>query len=209
MPHFKSLFMTGFLTLFAAVTTISAQIQFKLQWMPDSLAWGVFARLEAGINPGDEMIIGSGQVTIVAPAGQEFNDLKCFSGLWSQNAFVGAPKENPGRDYISFGFISEDPPLPLFAGKETLLFTFGKKSADCPDKLCLIENDDPFNRFPNSANSNPGNDLSIMDAGVRATYYFTSNYSPDAWNCHPGHAVKTGNFIQGNKKRRSKDPNRP
>lgn len=186
----------------------SAQINFKLHWMPDSLAWGVFAKPEPDLHPSKFTVIGSGQVTVVAPAGMEFANLKSFSGVWEQNAFVGSPPENPTMDYISFGLISNDPAIVLQDGEETLLFTFGKKMKDCPERLYLIENDDPFNNLPNSSNSNPGNDLSVMDPGQGAYYRFTGNYALDAWNCEPDKIVPLGEFRQA-KGRTRRLVNRP
>lgn len=194
----------------SAFFTANAQIEFKLQWLPDSLAWGVFARPMESISPSDYLIIGSGQATVVAPTGAQFANLKSFSGIWEQNAYVNAPKENPEMDYISFGLVTADPPIPLSAGEETLLFTFANKSTTCPETLYLMENDDPFNDMPNSANSNPGNDISILDPGQnKSVYHFSQVYQPEAWNCNPGKGTAQGPFQVGISKRRQRRSNRP
>ncbi len=197
-----------FLLLFFETNSF-AQIQFKLQWLPDSLAWGVFATPEKHIAPSNYLIIGSGQVTLVADAGSQFHKLKSFSGTWAQNSFVGSPLENPGKDYISFGFISADPPMEFVAGEETLLFTFSIRENTCPDSLYLIGFDDPFNKIPNSANANPGNDISVLDPSQEVIYSFSGLYAPNAWNCHPGKHVPQGPFRHGYDRRRNRTVNRP
>jgi hypothetical protein len=210
MVSTKSLANAAALLLCMAASPAFSQIQFKLQWMPDSLAWGVFAKPEQGIEPSEYLIIGSGQVTLVAPAGSMFGNLKSFSGTWEQNATVNMPKENPEMDYISFGLVTADPPMPFRAGEETLLFTFANRTDDCPDKLSLIANDDPFNVFHNSANSNPGNDITVLDPGNDKTiYYFTNVYAADAWDCKASSASVQGPFIHGYDKRRFRRINRP
>ncbi|MBI5913852.1 MAG: hypothetical protein HY842_00615 [Bacteroidetes bacterium] len=208
----RSTSLTGavLVCFFFATTPAFSQIQFKLQWMADSLAWGVFATPEQGTEPSDYLIIGSGQVTLVAPPGSQFGNLKSFSGIWEQNAYVGTPKENPEKDYISFGLVTADPPMEFRADEETLFFTFSSKSEDCPEELYLMPNDDPFNKMPNSVNSNPGNDISVLDPGNnKAVYFFSKIYSPGAWDCHPGKTVAQGPFHHGYDKRRQRRVNRP
>ena len=74
----------------------------------------------------------------------------------------------------------------MASGEETLLITFGQTGTDCPDTLSLIDENDPFLVFPNSASINPGNDLSVFDTvGGGTQYFFSGTYDLDAWNCHP------------------------
>lgn len=174
-----------------------AQLRYKLQWLQDSLTWGVFVKPDTGTKPSAMQIIGSGQVTLVAPKEYSFKSLKSFSGNWAQNAYVSGPIENPSRDYISFGFISADPPLPLEEGKETLLFTFSMKSEIPPDSLYLIEFDDPFAQQPNSINSNPGNDISVLDLEKKVMYSFSGTYSTENWNPNLGKKHKQEKYLQG------------
>lgn len=210
MVSTKSIAGAVLAVFFLTATPSFSQIQFKLQWLPDSLAWGVLATPDPGVEPSDYLIIGSAQVTLVAPSGIQFSNLKSFSGTWEQNAYVPTPKENPNGDYISFGLVTADPPMEFRAGEETLLFTFATKSGDCPDWLYLMTNEDPFNAMPNSMNSNPGNDISVLDPGKgQAIYYFSKVYAPEAWDCHPGKQVKQGPFFHGYDKRRNRHINRP
>ncbi|MCC6727026.1 MAG: hypothetical protein IT258_21165 [Saprospiraceae bacterium] len=210
MVSIKSLAKMALLAFCLSATPAFSQIQFKLQWLQDSLAWGVFARPEASIDPSEYLIIGSGQVTLVAPPGMQFTGLKSYSGTWVQNAYVATPEENPAKDYISFGLETADPPMPFKTGEETLLFTFAAKEGKCPDDLYLMPNDDPFNIMPNSLNSNPGQDISILDPSKdRALYYFSSIYATEAWNCSPGKAPKQGNYISGFDRRRPRRQLKP
>lgn len=210
MVSTKSLAGAVLFFLFFVATPASSQINFKLQWLQDSLAWGVFATPENGVEPSDCIIIGSGQVTMVTDPGLQFGGLKSFSGIWEQNAFVSMPVENPEKEYISFGLVTADPPMYFRAGEETLLFTFMNKMPDCPDTLYLMSNEDPFNQLPNSLNSNPGNDISVLDPGnEKTTYFFSKVYAPEAWNCNPGQMVEQGPFIHGYDKRRNRRINRP
>ncbi len=197
-----------FIALLFSVPMFS-QIDFKLQWLPDSLAWGIFATPSEGARLSNFVIIGSGQATVVAPKATELADLKNFSGTWEQNARINSPKENPSKDYISFGLVSADPPMQFVAGVETLLFTFTTKTGDCPESLSLIAAKDPFNIVPNSANANPGNDISVLDPQTQEIFQFKQVYAPDAWNCHPGKEKEQGSFQHGRLKKKPQYVNRP
>jgi len=162
----KIFFLFSFLVL--GVVSAQAQLDLKLQLMPDGTTWGVYVK-PVGITPTTTTITGSGQVTLVSPTGYfpAFPmTISSQSGTWQENARVSAPTENPSRDYLSIGFITDNPQIIYQAGTETLLFTFSLNGA-CPDSLYIIDNaTDPFIPPPggaNSANTNPGNDLSVID----------------------------------------------
>ncbi len=200
-PPMRVLAMTA-LMLF----TFSAfsQIEFKLHWMETEQQWGVFARLEEGAQINLYTIVGSGQVTLLAPVGTGFTGLTNVSGEWVQNAYISAPEEKPDTDYISFGLISNDPEIILQQGEETLLFTFKPREGACPGFLSLINNDDPLALYPNSAHANAGNDLSIMDPRTQKVYNYSRNYMPEAWNCNPGEVVTLGEYRIGKDRYKSK-----
>jgi hypothetical protein len=170
---------------------VDAQLHFKLQLMQDDTAkWGVYMRLDTtGIGvPGTdgELQLGSGQVTLVAPNGFMPGPVENFKGTWTQNARVNGPTENPDYDYISYGWQVDFPKMDSLGdfNEEILLFTI-ERSGDCPDTLYLIDNgNDPFDVFPNSAGTNPGNDLSIYDFKTATLYNWSGNYAPSAWSCH-------------------------
>ncbi|RME12470.1 MAG: hypothetical protein D6816_00950, partial [Bacteroidetes bacterium] len=177
----KLILLVTFLAL--GLSSAHAQLEFKLQLMDDT-TWGVYVRPDTTITPTDSTEVGSGQVTLVAPNGFTYSGFTNVKGIWLENARVNAPPENSSRDYISFGLISNVPKITVQAGSETLLFKFNRVGS-CPDSLYLIENGvDPFDQLPNSANSNPGNDLSMYDFLNSAFYNYSRNYAPSAWSCH-------------------------
>jgi hypothetical protein len=140
-----------------------ADLNFKVQLMEDQMTWGVFVVPGASINPTKRANTGSGQVTIVAPVGFVYAGMENVSGTWIENARVDGPMEAPDKAYISFGFVSDEPRIKYFAGKETLLFTFVAEDASA--QISLIDNEnDPFST-PNTYGSNPGNDLGVIDFG--------------------------------------------
>lgn len=162
----------------------NAQLEFKLQLLENTTKWGVYVRHNGtGNSPSVNTITGSGQVTIVAPNGFSFQNLTAIAGQWTQNARVNGPAENSSRDYISVGFNYDDPKIIYYDTSETLMFTF--TAPTCPDTLYLIDNNtDPFNVLPNSAGTNPGNDLGVYDVDESTTYNWVGNYAFSAWSCH-------------------------
>ncbi|MAT56195.1 MAG: hypothetical protein CMN32_17125 [Saprospirales bacterium] len=177
----KLILLVTFLAL--GLSSAHAQLEFKLQLMDDT-TWGVYVRPDTTITPTDSTEVGAGQVTLVAPNGFTYSGFTNVKGIWIENARVNAPPENPSRDYISFGFISNVPKITVQAGSETLLFKFNRVGS-CPDSLYLIENGvDPFDQLPNSANSNPGNNLDMYDFLNAQFYTYARNYAPSAWSCH-------------------------
>ena len=184
----KMMLLVSFLAL--GFTTAFGQLEMKLQLI-DSDTWGVYARPAAGATPTTSTITGSGQATIVFPTGFQWTSLTSVNGFWINNASVIAPTDDPTKDYISFGLQTAEPAFPITyqTGVETLLFTIDRLDP-CPDTLYLIDCGTPTESDPfcptNSVNSNPGNDLSVIDFGtVPPTFYnFTDNYAPSAWSCH-------------------------
>jgi hypothetical protein len=204
MKRFPLLKALAFAAILTHSFTAFSQIEFKLHWMEAQEQWGVFARLEEGVDLSQYTIIGSGQVTLLAPVGTSFTAFNNVSGEWLQNAYISGPEENPEVDYISFGLISNDPEIILLKDEETLLFTFKKRQEECPAFLSLINNDDPLAIYPNSAHANAGNDLSVMDPVSNTVYNFTKNYMPEAWNCNPGEAIAVGHYRVGKERYKSK-----
>ena len=182
----RMVLLVSFLVL--GFSSLYAQLELKLQLM-DEDTWGVYVKPAAGVTPDSSTITGSGQVTVVMPNGFNWTALSSVSGLWQANATVAAPIEDPTRQYVSFGLVQAEPNYPIYytAGVETLLFTFDRVDP-CPDTLFLIDcgtptESDPFCP-PNSVNSNPGNDLSVIEFNGGITYYnYTDNYAPSAWSC--------------------------
>lgn len=154
-------------------------LQFKVQLMADQLTWGVYVKPNDTISPSDNTNTGSGQVTLVTPVDFNYANFQSHAGTWIQNARVNSPAEAADKAYVSFGFVMDEPKIQLYPQQETLLFSF-ESTTNNQDALQLINNEnDPF-LPPNSYNSNPGNDLGIIDfsSSDGLVYYtYTSNYS--------------------------------
>ena len=148
--------------------------------MPDAGVYGVYVKPCGDIMPSASTITGSAQVTVVLPIGNDIKDLSLYAGVWQQNATVSGPEESPNKNYISFGFLTDSPQILLEVGKETLLFTFEIDGNATEPKL-MDNNQDPFAVFPNSLNTNPGNEMSILDIGASPVgyYYYAGNYFDD------------------------------
>lgn len=181
----SAFFSLLFISLFFS-TTASAQLQTKLQWMPEDNLWGIFVRTDSTISPSQNILLGSGQITVVAPTGFEVTNMISYLGSWVLNARANGPDENEEKDYISFGIRLVEKVTQLSANGETLILTFSSIDNDCPTSLYLIENDDPFvTTVPNSMRTNPGNDLRMVDVGQEAAIYsYQGNYELDSWNCN-------------------------
>ncbi len=159
--------------------TAWSQLKLSLQQLPDGTSWGVYVNTCNAVSPSSNTITGSGQVTILLPLGNDISDLVNHAGLWDENATVSGPEEAPGLNYISIGFISDSPQIVYMPGEGTLLFSFSVEG-NAPGEPQLIDNEtDPFADFPNSLNSNPGNEMSVLDIGTVPVgyYYYTGNYT--------------------------------
>ncbi|MBI1223626.1 MAG: hypothetical protein GC192_00180 [Bacteroidetes bacterium] len=165
--------------LAAQMENAIADLNFKLKLMEDKTTWGVYVVPGNSINPTKKSNTGSGQVTIVVPSSFTYFGLENFGGSWVENARVDSPMEAPNKAYISFGFVSDEPRIKYFAGRETLLFTFIPEDASA--EISLIDNNnDPF-AAPNTYGSNPGNDLGVIDFGHSETlvYNYGMNISTE------------------------------
>lgn len=181
---FSISFSIFFISLFFS-TFASAQLRTKLQWMPEDNLWGIFVKADTTVSPSQNILLGSGQVTVVAPTNFEVTNMISYMGSWVLNARVNSPIENRDKDYISFGIRLSEKVSQLGQYDETLILTFSSDS-DCPSSLYLIEEDDPFVvTSPNSMNTNPGNDLQMVDIGQGAAIYrYQGNYDLEGWNCN-------------------------
>ena len=169
---------------------LTSGLHLKLQLLEEN-KWGVFVK-PVGIEPDSNTITGTGNITVVMPIGFSYNSLESINGLWTDNAIVNGPMENPSRRYVSFGLQTAEPTHPIIyqEGEETLLFTFEGEGA-CPDTMFLIDCGTPFESDPfcpdpiNSVNSNPPNKLSVIQFGDSTQFYnFSRNYAFSAWSCH-------------------------
>ena len=148
--------------------------------------WGVFVNHDNTIKENDLLHTGSGQITLVAPAGFTYYQFKNHGGTWVENAKVTSPSEAKGRCYISFGFVMDHPKIQLITHEATLLFSF-KTDPIYFGHFQLFENDvDPFDT-PNSFGTNPGNDLGMMaktDAQEIKYLLYAHNIAQPAMNIY-------------------------
>lgn len=168
-------------------STISfAQLYTKLQWMPAENHWGIFVKADSSVQPTRDILLGTGQLTVVVPTGFQIKEMTSYMGAWIENARANTPIERPEKDYISFGVQLSEPVSQLGTSEEALILTFSAAEGDCPASLNLIEKDDPFmTTSPNSLNTNPGNDLQLIDIGNGVRIYeYNGNYAEDSWNCN-------------------------
>lgn len=174
-------------------------VEFTLKMLTDSSGWGVYVKPTIGLTPSDNVILISGQVSLVVPANYFSSGIpgiqtRLGGGDWVQNAKVLSPPENPNFDYFDFGYASNTFPTDgLKAGFETLLFTFSKVG-NCPEELHLMDNEtDPFSREnstfgspgSNSANNNPGQNFPFRDVSKNKAYEWVGNYSNNPDICSP------------------------
>ena len=106
---------------------------------------------------------------------------------WAETSRVDAPEEDTTADYISFTVAFPEgnhQALAWQANQEIKVFSFANQGA-CLGATALLENSDPFNSDIasgdiNSANTNPGNQIDVMNLGDGNLY--TGNYGSAA-NC--------------------------
>ena len=174
--------------LLAICNLASAQINLKIESIPGvPNKWGVFVRTCDDVTPSGSTITGSGQVTFKFPSNLSVSSFTNHAGTWGQNATVSNPNEAVGFKYVSVGFIADSPQIIYQPDTETLLFSFilEGNTTGIPE---LIHNGvDPFDQLPNSVNSNPGNELTVLDLGVQPLgyYIYAGNYTGNTTNCTP------------------------
>lgn len=110
------------------------------------------------------------QVTIKVPhsATDEFTITNLTSAVdgtaWAQTSRINAPTEDPTADYISFEVDFPGGDYRAFdwvAEQEIKVFSFETSNA-CLGVVSLLENDDAFATLPNSAGTNPGNQINVF-----------------------------------------------
>ncbi len=119
---------------------------------------------------GTNAITSTAQVTLNVKTGIDFDHTFYVSNLtslipgvyWAENSRYSDPAENPGRDYISFGLISNGTSSITYKECDTIpLFTFKNRGICSEDSIYLMPIlGDPF-QWPNSLNANVGQQLSV------------------------------------------------
>lgn len=175
-----------FAALIVACNFAAAQIHLKAEAIPGAANfYGVYAMVCDNVMPSGNTITGSGQVTVKFPAGLSFSNLTSLAGTWTQNAMVSNPVEAPGKVYVSMGFLADNPQIIYQPDTETLLFTFKLNGTATGAPELIVNGIDPFDFLPNSASSNPGNELTVLDFGVQplGLYTYEGNYTGSAVSC--------------------------
>lgn len=178
MSTIRTIITFAFLATASLTFGQNGNLYFSLQQLPD-FTWGVFVKPDATLIPSEKTNAGTGQVTIVAPIGFDYENLENHGGGWVENARVEGPQEAPNSSYISFGFVNDTPKIELYPNEETLLFTFSA-DASFNGAFSLFENGADAFSTPNSMGSNPGNEIGMLDFGTgkgMQTYRYAGNYT--------------------------------
>lgn len=168
-----------------------SQVQYTIRWETSPQpCYVVYMKSTTAYNTPFSQI-PTAQATVVVPHGTGSNKFTISnlvsyesSMQWVQNARVDAPSENPTKDYITFGFQGATS-FNIPANTEIKLFSF-KNTGTCLGSFQLIDNqNDPFSNltppdYANSANTNPGNAITVLGAGGEA---YTGNYGTGANAC--------------------------
>ncbi len=157
-------------------------IKLKLQLLPDSTGWGVFAKPFDGYLPSANAVATGGRVTIVAPNTLPFNGFENVTGQWNLASTLYGLPSNPSRKYMTFELSPNATNLGLSATEATLLFTFDKLG-DCPDSLYLMENFVPAVLQPNEFSGFDPN--SFTSSG----FEYCGVYARKAWRCKPSGGI--------------------
>lgn len=170
-----------FLLVFS-INQAEAQVEFKIEVMPDNVTYQVSMRPTVTWNP-PMNITSSGQVTIKAPTGGfviSNTSSVVPSTSWSHNSTYNNPIEDPFHDYFSFGLTSLGTSAFSYdAGVETPIFTF-QNSGTCTGPVELMAAGDPFYP-PNSQNGNAGCQITTFGGGQMNAWI--GNYDLMSANC--------------------------
>jgi hypothetical protein len=181
---FSPFFFVAFWLL--ATAQIKAQVTYTIRLESDNITYKVWMKSTTAYTQPSAQI-PTAQVTVLVPHGagasafvvsnfQNYQASMQFNGTPSR---VDAPTENTAIDYLSFGFTGATS-FNIPVNTEIALFSF-QNAGPCLGSLSLIVNaTDPFNRLPNSANSNPGNAITILGKGGDA---YSGNYGTPANAC--------------------------
>jgi large repetitive protein len=198
------------LYLLCFATSVSAQVQYKIEYLTATQRYQVTMKPLATYT-GNQANTGSAQVTVVVPTGNFTpTALQSQYGAWNlDNAIARHPSENPNFDYVTFYQPALISGTSYTSGVEVPLFSFAATGA-CVGNINLINNaTDPFmpsaTTGTNSLNLNVGNQISILGfannllANAYQSNYGSSAQCPGAQTCAIQYQlVKTGNTYQVN-----------
>ncbi|GAB2612582.1 hypothetical protein GCM10027035_06190 [Emticicia sediminis] len=168
------------------------QVSYRIGLDADNKTYRLY--MKSAVNyAGFQAKISTAQITLVVPheIGDKYFQPSNIKGKivggnqmnWSVSR-IDKPNENQQMDYISFGFSGSGSPIVfnINAGEEIELLSF-ENSGICNGSISLIAANDPF-LSPNSQNTNPGNQITILGYGISNAYI--NNYGGNA-NCQTQH----------------------
>lgn len=163
-------------------SSLQAQIRYKIELLSDDSTYQVSLQSDTTFT-GMNAITSTGQVTILAPAGDfEITNLVSVNGVWENNTNINAPSENNSTDYFIVGLTSlGTTEIEFTEEEETVLFTFNN-GGTCTGNLELMQAGDAFEP-PNSLNINAGNEMIIFGYGNQNAW--VGNYDQGSAPCPP------------------------
>ncbi len=167
--------------LFVSIAGLG-QVSYRVGLDTDNKTYRLYMK-SAVSYVGIQAKISTAQMTIIVPHGtgnnyfQPTNIKGKLAGInqmsWGATR-VDQPTENQLSDYISFGFSGSSSQVlfDIIANEEIELLNF-QNAGNCVGTVNLISNTDPF-LAPNSQNTNPGNQMTILGYGTNNAY--STNY---------------------------------
>jgi uncharacterized repeat protein (TIGR01451 family) len=164
------------------------QVTYRVGLDADKITYRVYMKSAAAYS-NIQAKISTAQVTLLVPHGlgaNQFMPVNLQGKIAGSNQMswgisrANAPTENQLVDYLSFGFSGSGSSVlfNIAANTEIELFSF-QNSGTCLGGVSLITDTDPF-LPPNSTNSNPGNQITILGYGPSNAY--AGNYGGSV-NC--------------------------
>lgn len=157
--------------------------------------------LRPNVTPNSSPVTLTAQVTVKVPHGSGTNNFalkNLKSGVtgtsWAATSRINAPSEDPTVDYISFelSFPGGDyRALHWQANQEVKVFSFQNKGP-CLGPVTLLTDTDPF-MPPNSADTNPGNQITLL--GIGGDNFYIGNYGNTQALCTSGAKDSDGDGI--------------
>ncbi|MCF8246924.1 MAG: hypothetical protein K9J37_10410, partial [Saprospiraceae bacterium] len=151
-------------------------MKLKLQLLPDSSGWGVFAKPFDGYLPSANAVATGGRVTVVAPENFDFGGMENATGEWLLVSTLYGLPSNPSRKFLTFELTPNATNLGLSATEATLLFQFDKLG-DCPDSLYLLENYQSMGLEPNEFSGFDPNSF------TSSSFEYCGVYARKSWRC--------------------------
>lgn len=126
-----------------------------------------------------ELIVGSVQISIVAPEGGiEVTDIVAYGGDWD-HFILNKNSLNLENDYLFFGLRGPFDLTGIKAGDEIKLLSF-RNAKECIGPISLLQPDDPIAIY---TDINSGQDMSVIDGQTFDTYHFLTTYGVDQIDC--------------------------